>query len=178
MWAMRQAISWLVLGVLLFAGYTHRAEIAALLAGAGKRGGGTVVSSSAAAPEPGPAAGRTMTIRADASGHFIVEADVNGAPVRFLVDTGATMVVLSPDDAKRIGLRPRPADFTLAVRTAGGVVRAAPVILRSVSLGSLHLDEVEAVVNGAPLGISLLGMSFLRRLDGTAVQAGQLILSW
>jgi aspartyl protease family protein len=178
MWAMRQAIRWLVLGVLLLAGYTHRAEIASFLAGAGLRGTAPAVPSPSAAPDAGPAASRTMTIRADASGHFIVDADVNGTAVHFMVDTGATTVVLTPEDAKRIGLRRTPADYTLAFRTAGGVVRAAPVILRAVSLGPLHVDHVEAAINAAPIGISLLGMSFLSRLDGYAVQGGRLILSW
>jgi aspartyl protease family protein len=172
-WAMRQAIRWLVLGVLLLAAYTHRAEIGQFLATVNARG------SSAAVPPPAESApSRTLTIRADAAGHFVVDGEVNGTPVRFMIDTGATTVVLTPDDARRIGLRLTPADFTLAFRTAGGVVRAAPVTLRTVSLGPLHLDEVEAAVNGVPLGISLLGMSFLRRLDGTAVQGGRLILSW
>jgi aspartyl protease family protein len=119
-----------------------------------------------------------MVIRAGEGGHFLVDANVDGATVRFLVDTGATRVVLSPEDAERIGFHLRDRQFTERYRTAGGTVRAAPVTIRDLRIGQLALREVEASVNEQPIGISLLGMTFLNRLDGYRVEGDRLILDW
>jgi aspartyl protease family protein len=119
-----------------------------------------------------------MVLRAGEGGHFLVDASVDGVAVRFLVDTGATRVVLSPEDAKRIGFHLRDRQFTEKYRTAGGIVRAAPVTIRELRIGQLALREVGASVNEQPIGISLLGMSFLNRLDGYRVEGDKLILDW
>jgi clan AA aspartic protease (TIGR02281 family) len=119
-----------------------------------------------------------LAIRKDASGHFLLEAVVQGVAIRFLVDTGASDVVLSPEDARRLHLNAAALDFSLEYQTANGTVRAAPVRLRHVRVGQLELTDVEASVNEAPMGISLLGMSFLERLDGYAVEGDRLILRW
>jgi aspartyl protease family protein len=119
-----------------------------------------------------------MTVRAGHHGHFLVEAKVDGAPVRFMVDTGASLVVLSPEDAKRAGLHVRDHHFTQKLHTAGGIVRAAPVTLREVRIGHLTVRNVEATVNEQPLDTSLLGMTFLSRLDGYRVEGDKLILEW
>ena len=108
----------------------------------------------------------------------MIKADVDGADIRFMVDTGATEVVLTPEDAARIGFDLRARNFTRQFKTAGGVIRAAPVTLRRIRIGHLVLRDVEAWVNESPLFVSLLGMSFLRRLDGYEVQDGKLILYW
>ena len=119
-----------------------------------------------------------MTIKAGNGGHFLVDGTVDGVAVRFLVDTGATRVVLTPEDAKRIGLHVRDRHFTQKSRTAGGIVRAAPVTLRELRIDHLTMRDVEASVNEAPIGISLLGMTFLSRLDGYRVEGDKLILEW
>ncbi len=119
-----------------------------------------------------------ISIPADARGHFLVEAEVNGTPVTFLVDSGASSVVLSPEDARRIGLTPDRLRFTERYRTANGTVRAAPVELREIRIGQLAQRYVPASVNEAPIGISLLGMSFLGRLESWAVEGGRLALYW
>jgi aspartyl protease family protein len=119
-----------------------------------------------------------MVLRAGEGGHFLVDASVDGVAVRFLVDTGATRVVLSPEDAERIGFQLRDRQFTERYRTAGGIVRAAPVTIRELRIGQLALREVEASVNEQRIGISLLGMSFLNRLDGYRVEGDRLILDW
>lgn len=95
-----------------------------------------------------------------------------------MVDTGASDVVLTPEDAGRLGLRLHERDFTLQYRTAGGIVRAAPVDLRHVNIGALSVRDVPAAVNSQSIGVSLLGMSFLKRLDGYAVERDSLILTW
>lgn len=123
-------------------------------------------------------AGRSMTILPGRNGHYEVEARVNGKPVRFMIDTGASGVVLNRKDAERVGLRPRRHEFTQAAHTANGVVRSAPVVLRDLRVGALTLGHVGAEVNGGPLHVSLLGMSFLGRLKGYEVRNGRLVLYW
>lgn len=117
-------------------------------------------------------------VAADPSGHYLIEAMVNGAPVTFLVDTGASDVVLTMSDARRVGLPPQTLAFTERYATANGEVRGAPVTLRELRIGQLRLYDVAASVNEAPLGVSLLGMSFLEQLSGYEVQRGRLILRW
>ncbi len=107
----------------------------------------------------GPAA-----VRKAADGHFWANAQVNGQPVRFLVDTGATAVALTPADAERLGFRPFDLDYGRRVITAGGASRAAAVTLSSVSVDGARLEDVDALVVERGLDVSLLGMSYLGRL--------------
>jgi aspartyl protease family protein len=111
-------------------------------------------------------------------GHFSLTARVDGVPVDFLIDTGASAVVLSPDDARRIGLLPGRLRFTRRVATANGIVRAAPVTLRELRIGQLALWGLEAFVIEAPMPVSLLGTSFLARLASWSVEGGRLHLYW
>lgn len=117
-------------------------------------------------------------VAAGPNGHYLIEALVNGTPVTFLIDTGASDVVLTLDDARRIGLEPRTLAFTQRFATANGEVRGAPVVLREIRIGQFRLFDVTASVNEAPLGVSLLGMSFLEQLSGYQVERGRLILRW
>ena len=117
-------------------------------------------------------------VDAGAHGHFVIDAMVNGVPVSFLLDTGASDVVLTLDDAEALGFEPRSLDFSQRYHTANGIVRAAPVRLREVRIGQYSLYDLDAAVNEAPIGISLLGMSFLERLAGYQVDDGRLILRW
>lgn len=125
-----------------------------------------------------PAARRSMTVPAGRNGHYEVEAKVNGKTVRFMIDTGASGVVLSREDAARVGLRPREQDFTGTARTANGVVRWAPVLLRDLRVGALTLSQIEAAVNAGRLDVSLLGMDFLRQLKAYEVRNDRLVLYW
>jgi clan AA aspartic protease (TIGR02281 family) len=117
-------------------------------------------------------------IQAGSGGHFVLEATVNGVPVTFLVDTGASSVVLTMEDAERLGFRPENLRFTERFASANGEVRAAPVVLRELRIGQFSMFDMPASVNEAPLRVSLLGMSFLRRLHGYGVEDGRLILRW
>lgn len=119
-----------------------------------------------------------VEIAARADGHFVVDAAVDGVPVRFLVDSGATTVVLASEAARRLGLVGGRLRYTHKVTTANGVVRAAPVRLRELRIGQLALRDVEAAVLETPLQTSLLGMSFLRRLERWEVRDGRLVLYW
>lgn len=101
----------------------------------------------------------------DADGHYWADASVDGRAVRVLVDTGASVVALTRDDAQRLGVLLDPADFSRTVQTASGPVGAAPVTLKSVSVSGVEVRDVEALVVEAGLEQSLLGMSYLGRLS-------------
>jgi aspartyl protease family protein len=119
-----------------------------------------------------------QVIHAGAHGHFLVEAMVNGVPIDFMVDTGASHIVLTLEDARKLGFTPSALRFDQAFESANGTVRAAPVELRELRVGQLRLFDLEASVNGGPLPISLLGMSFLDRLRSYEVSRGRLVLRW
>ncbi|HEX6295172.1 MAG TPA: TIGR02281 family clan AA aspartic protease [Burkholderiales bacterium] len=107
---------------------------------------------------------QSVTLAADPQGHFFTEGAVNGSPVRFLVDTGATAVALPASEARRLGVdyrKGRPG-FT---NTAGGVVQTFRVRFDRVRLGDIELSGVDGVVIERGLDIALLGMSFLNRLE-------------
>jgi clan AA aspartic protease (TIGR02281 family) len=117
-------------------------------------------------------------IEAGPHGHFLLKAVVNGVPINFMVDTGASHVVLTIPDARRIGFTANDLEFTQEFESANGTVRAAPVKLRELRIGQFSVYGLEASVNGGPLPISLLGMSFLQRLSSYEVADGRLILRW
>ena len=118
----------------------------------------------------------TIHFGAGPDGHFRIQAIVNGARVTFLVDTGATDVVLAPDDAARIGWDMATLSFTQFAETANGTVRGASVRLGSLVVGPINLTDMPATVNEAAMSDSLLGMAFLNRLSGWGVQNGVLTL--
>ncbi len=111
------------------------------------------------------AAGQPAQIARAADGHYWAEADIDGRAIRVLVDTGASVVALTRDDALRLGLRLRPSDFTQTVETASGSVRAAPVDLKHVAVAGARVEDVRALVVEKGLPHSLLGMSYLGRLS-------------
>ena len=108
--------------------------------------------------------GGEVRIRASDGGHFLANAEVEGKRVRFLVDTGASSVVLTSDDAKRLGIRVDNLVYSVEVATANGRSFVAPIRIKSISLGTIHVEDVPAAVARDGLDTSLLGMSFLRRL--------------
>jgi aspartyl protease family protein len=119
----------------------------------------------------------TIVFPANDHGHVTLEAAVNGAPVRMLVDTGATLVTLTREDARAAGIDVHGLAFTGQVNTANGAARIAPVTLREVRIDQLSLYDVSAAVL-ENLDISLLGMSFLRRLQSYEMRAGKLTITW
>ena len=119
----------------------------------------------------------TLVYQAGAGGHFVVPGSANGAPVRFLVDTGATLVVLTPSDARAAGIEPGTLVFDKAMRTANGTVPAATMVLREVRVGGISIGDVRAAVTGKA-SQSVLGMSFLSRLKGFEMRQDRLTLSW
>lgn len=141
------------------------------------------VAGSASATVSAVAAGygdgwNSIAVPSDASGQFLVAGVVNGVEVTFLVDSGASEIVLSPNDARRAGYRAGQVRFTRTATTANGTVRLAPVTLRELRIGQLSRRGLDAVVNEAPMPVSLLGMSFLHGLEGWEAKDGRLMLYW
>lgn len=110
-------------------------------------------------------------------GHYYLTLNIDGTDVEFVVDTGASQMVLTQFDAQRIGLDLGGLRYTGTASTANGIVETAPVWLGQVSLGP-HVDrDVAAVVNGGQMNKSLLGMTYLNRFDRLSITNEQLILT-
>lgn len=109
-------------------------------------------------------------------GHYWADALIDGRVVRVMVDTGASVVVLTQADAARLGLDLKTSDFSASVTTASGAVRAAPIELDAVAVAGTRVDKVEALVVEQGLPHSLLGMSYLGRLSGFSATPAALTL--
>ncbi|MBT9589799.1 MAG: TIGR02281 family clan AA aspartic protease [Thiobacillus sp.] len=107
---------------------------------------------------------QSVALTADARGHFAAAGSLNGYPVSFLVDTGATSIAISAAEARRMGLDYK-AGQAYGVSTAAGVVPAWRVTFNTVKVGGITLNQVEGMVLEAGLNVPLLGMSFLNRMD-------------
>lgn len=122
------------------------------------------------------AAGGAMTLQKSDDGHFYLEAAVNGVRVLFMVDTGASDIVLSPSDAARAGLKDYDLDFIKVYTTANGTVRGAPVRLARVQIGDSVFRDLPASVNESGMEHSLLGMAFLNRFGQVSFKGDTLTL--
>lgn len=165
---------WMTIGLVLIVLYAYRSELGEV----GDRVVQELSPGSVQTVSPGAAGrGAIVRIRRNSDGHFVARAQVNGRSVRMIVDTGASTVVLRPEDARHAGIRLNELDYTIPVETANGRALAARVKLDRVSLGGLSLDKVEALVTrpGA-LQQSLLGMSFLSRLRSYEFSGNQLLM--
>jgi aspartyl protease family protein len=118
----------------------------------------------------------SVSFPAGPDGHFYVQATVNGGRVTFMVDTGASDIVLTPNDARRIGFDPAGLEFDQLAETANGMVRGASIEIESLVVGPIAMSGLPAAVNEADMSDSLLGMAFLNRLQGWRVENGVLTL--
>ena len=149
--------------------YAHRHDLAAVK----NRMLGALI------PELGSAtAACTQQFHVGVDGHFHIRARVNGVAMRFLVDTGASHIVLAPRDAERLGLDQQRLDFDKIYATANGMVRGASIRVDDFRVGDLHLKNVSASVNEAAMGESLLGMTFFNRLERFTVEGDVLTIHW
>ena len=121
-------------------------------------------------------AGRIVVPRAP-DGHYYLMAQVNGASVNFVVDTGASQIVLSRRDAARAGIATDSLAYVGRAYTANGEVRTAPVRLQQIAIGPVVHRGVAAVVNGGALDRSLLGMDYLQRFQSVEITGGELVLT-
>jgi aspartyl protease family protein len=173
--ALRAFAAWLLAALLLIAAYAYRFEaqeigqrmLAVILPSHGM----TATTESAADGNAGE-----VRFALNAEGHYQIDAKVNGTAVTFLVDTGASDVVLTPEDAQRIGFSGDQLKFTDRVETANGIAYVAPITLDALVIGPITLDRLPAKVNNAPMQYSLLGMRFLNQLHGWRVERQVLIL--
>jgi len=165
--AVTAALLWVVVGLLLVIGYSYRYELHA------------VADRVMAELVPGHVIshGRTVEVARGNGGDFSISAQINGARVHMVLDTGASSVVLTQSDAKAAGLPLDLLDYSVSIDTANGRTRAAPVTLDRVAVGSLEEKSVDAlVVQPGQLQTSLLGMSFLNRLQSWQVVGDRLVL--
>lgn len=121
--------------------------------------------------------GPTVALTADRGGHFYTPVRLNGREIEVVVDTGATLVAMSYDDARAAGIFVRPSDFKWRSRTANGIAKSARVMIDKVDLGGITVRNVQAsVAEPGRLHITLLGMSFLSKLQRFEMSGGKLIL--
>lgn len=127
--------------------------------------------------EPARSSPDTVTLRAGDYGHFNTDVEVNGRTIGVMVDTGASLVALTYEDAERAGIYVRPSDFNRIAQTANGSAKVAPVTIDRIEIGGLTVRNVPAVVSEAGNSQrTLLGMSFLSRLSRVEMRAGMLVL--
>jgi aspartyl protease family protein len=120
---------------------------------------------------------RIVTVQASENGHFYATATVNGREIDIVVDTGATTVALTYEDADKIGLSVKDSDFTHVSKTANGEARVAPVIIDEIRIGDITVKNVEGLVTQpGVLFQSLLGMTFLRQLSRMDIRGRELVL--
>jgi aspartyl protease family protein len=161
------ALLWIVVALLLVLGYTYRFELR------------DVSEQVLAEFIPGRAVskGRTVEIARSGSGSFSLAMQVNGARVPMVLDTGASSVVLTQEAAKAAGLPLEVLNYSVNVDTANGRARAAPVTLDRVSIGGITERSVPALIaQPGQLRMSLLGMSFLNRLESWEVRGERLLM--
>jgi len=167
--ALRDAALWLLIMGLLITGYAMRNDLNHI----GQRVFATLVPGYGVSSEDG----KTLEFIAGPDGHFLISGSVEGTPVTFVADTGATTVLLSYEDAERAGIDVRALRFHAPVQTANGLATAAPYTIRSLTMGEIRRSNVPALIAQPGLThTSLLGMSFLGRLSSFEVRGDRLIL--
>lgn len=124
-----------------------------------------------------PKRNRSVELTAQSNGHFFAEAEINGRSVNVMVDTGASMVALTYDDARSAGVVPLDSEFTRRANTANGIAKYAPIVIDRLAIGDVEVRNVQAaVMEEGKLGTTLLGMSFLGRLGRVDMRSGKLVL--
>jgi len=170
--SVRQAGIWLLIILVLVTGYLYRFDLQDL----GNRLTAGLVPGRAMVTT-GADGAQILVIHKGLSGHFEADVEIDGTPLRMLVDTGASSVVLSYEDAMRLGINPDNLIFSIDVSTANGRARAAAVTLREVAIGPIRRGIVRGMVTEqGRLDQSLLGMSFLETLGSIEITRDELRL--
>jgi aspartyl protease family protein len=165
----RNVLIWVAVGGVLIIGFSFQYELADVWL----RLRSNLVPGYAV--ETGP---HEMVISEDESGGYHVYGVVDGQQVRFLIDTGASDIVLSPADARRLGMDFSTLTFDHVYESANGIGHGATAEVSDLSVGDVHFANVRVVINGAEMSSSLLGMAFLKRLKSYSFSGGKLILKW
>ena len=124
-----------------------------------------------------PAALNTTTLKREDDGHFYADVRIDGRPVPMLVDTGASFIALTPDDAEAARVDYRESEAVVVGNGASGPVRGVPVTLREVKLGDHRARDVQAAVILDGLPVSLLGQSFLRQVEAVRIEGDRMVLA-
>lgn len=169
---LRQIFIWFLIALALISVYVYRFELQSigdrLLAGL-MPGRAMVITDSEGQQE--------VVLQRRLDGQFAADATINGHEVSMLVDTGASSIALTFEDAERIGLDPANLSYTVTVMTANGRALAAPVTLSDIAIGPIERRNIRAMVAAeGRLDRSLLGMSFLSTLDFLQMRADELRL--
>jgi aspartyl protease family protein len=169
--ALQAALAWLAIVAVLAVGYTYRYEFEAV----GRRVFGNLVPSLG---QEGVTGSREVTIARGPGGTYAARVAVNGArAVPMLVDTGASALVLTDTDARRAGIRVDELDFSVPVQTANGQAMTASTTVESVSVGPITERNIRTLVaRPGALSSSLLGHTFLDRLESYEVRGGRMVL--
>ncbi|MBP1857117.1 TIGR02281 family clan AA aspartic protease [Rhizobium herbae] len=170
--SLRQFGIWVLIILVLVSGYLYRTDLQSF----GNRLAGGLIPGRAAVFTDNEGI-QEVVLHKVMNGHFETPVTVNGGTVQMLVDTGASRVALSYEDALTLGLNPAGLAYTQTVLTANGQARAAPVTLSEVSIGPIVRNDIKAMVaEQGKLEQSLLGMSFLSTLDFLQMQTDELRL--
>lgn len=166
--AMLSLIAWLGIFAVALTGYTYRNE----LTGVANRVMDEVVPGREVASKGGEA----VVVRSG-NGHFVFNGITNGASLRYMFDTGASTVVLTAEDAQKIGFNPASLNYSVTVSTANGRTNAAPITIDALSVGNVTVRKVRALAaRPGALQENLLGMSFLSQLRSYGVEGNRLVL--
>ncbi len=166
---LRYAALWGVIFVVLAGGYSYRNEVKTI----SQRIMGDLLPGYGGVTGP-----NEVTYTRAEDGHFYIDAESAQTPIRFLVDTGASLIVLSPGDAQRLGFDLTRVRFDRVFQTANGMVRGASAVLNELWLGDRVIRNVPVSINEAPMSNSLLGMAFLEQLESFEVRGDRLVLRW
>ncbi|MBF0153876.1 MAG: TIGR02281 family clan AA aspartic protease [Magnetococcales bacterium] len=164
-----QGLVWWIVILSLVLGFTFKAEMLHVL----DRVMASLIPRFGYEEQPG-----SMTFYRAANGHFYIEALINRQPVSFLVDTGASGIILPPRIARKLGFHVEDLNYNQTFSTANGNVRVASVVLDDLRLGDLHMQGVAANVNGVPMRTALLGMQFFNQMLAWEVKGDVLTVRW
>ena len=165
--AVRNASIWVGLVTLVLLGYTYRAELSGIM----YRVTGELMPGIAVPSSP-----NEIIIIASDDGHFYVNGKANGKHLRFMIDTGASDIMLSPRAASRIGINLNTLQYTQRYQTANGIGLGAPYRLKRFSIGPFAFAETKVSINKSEMSQSLLGLSFLQRLKSYEFRGDKLYL--
>lgn len=179
---MEQVLKWAAIVAMVAIGI-HLALDRALEAPSNRQNTTTTELEGRASPDPSTvyqsnAPSEAVVIEAGRNGHFYLDALINNTSVPFVVDTGASVISLSHEAARRAGFRPLAADYTHGFSTANGVIKVAIITIDSVRYKDIEFNNVRAAImpKGALNGANLLGNSFLSKLSEYKVSNGQLVM--
>ena len=165
----RNIAIWLGIAAVLVLGYSYRDLFAPL---------GARVEGELLPAEPRALDERTVVLTETAGGDYLATGAVNGIRVRFAIDTGASDIVLSPQDAQRVGIDTNALSYIHETGTANGTGHTADATVASLAIGPIRFENLRVSVDQAPMDTSLLGMAFLRRMQSFEFRGHKLYLRW